>query len=175
MENPVVTETGHSYERDVLIEHLNKNGPIDPTTRKPISGKFYPNLNVKKATEEFLLQYINLLTIGTHGPSSSGLTKTTGLSSSEYLYMFEVSTSVLIITMNMFTDGYYDPMHEIIPPVEGKGGIYLGGIDAAENTDILTEKGIFSILTIAAGAEYVKYPKEFVPNHHHSRLAASTP
>ena len=38
MENPVTVESGHSYERDVLIEHLQKNGPIDPATREPISG-----------------------------------------------------------------------------------------------------------------------------------------
>lgn len=57
MENPVVTESGMCYEREVLEEHLKKNGAIDPTTRKPISTKFYPNQNIKKAIEEFLLKY----------------------------------------------------------------------------------------------------------------------
>ena len=56
MENPVVTESGQSYELDVLVEHLKKNGAIDPTTRQPISGKYYPNINIKKAIEEFLLK-----------------------------------------------------------------------------------------------------------------------
>ena len=56
MENPVVTESGLTYERDVLVEHFKKSGGIDPTTRKPISTAFYPNVNIKKATEEFLLK-----------------------------------------------------------------------------------------------------------------------
>lgn len=56
MENPVVTEAGHTYEKDVLVEHFKKNGAIDPTTRKPISPNFYPNQNIKTATEEFLLK-----------------------------------------------------------------------------------------------------------------------
>lgn len=43
METPVLTEAGHCYEKDVLIEAVRKNGPIDPTTREPISTKFYPN------------------------------------------------------------------------------------------------------------------------------------
>lgn len=33
MENPVVTDAGHTYERDMLIEAIEKNGPIDPVTR----------------------------------------------------------------------------------------------------------------------------------------------
>ncbi|CAD8105657.1 unnamed protein product [Paramecium primaurelia] len=55
MENPVVNDAGQTYERDMLIEALNKNGPSDPTTRQPISKRFYPNLNVKQATQDFLL------------------------------------------------------------------------------------------------------------------------
>lgn len=47
MQNPVTTEVGQTYEREVLMEALNKNGPIDPATRQPISGVFYPNQNVK--------------------------------------------------------------------------------------------------------------------------------
>ncbi|KAM3136167.1 hypothetical protein pb186bvf_011789 [Paramecium bursaria] len=55
MENPVTVESGHSYEKDVLIEHLQKNGPIDPATREPISGQFYTNHNLKQGIEYFLL------------------------------------------------------------------------------------------------------------------------
>lgn len=47
MENPVITEAGHCYEKVVLIEHLRKNGNIDPLTRKPINSKFYDDFNVK--------------------------------------------------------------------------------------------------------------------------------
>ena len=37
MEDPVTTETGMTYEREVIREHFEKNGKIDPVTRKPIS------------------------------------------------------------------------------------------------------------------------------------------
>jgi STIP1 family protein 1 len=49
MENPVVSEAGHCYEKEVLEEHLMKNGGIDPSTRKPISGRYYENYNIKQA------------------------------------------------------------------------------------------------------------------------------
>lgn len=54
MENPVCTDAGICYERDVLIEHFQKNGGIDPSTRKPISMAFSEDVNVKQAIEYFL-------------------------------------------------------------------------------------------------------------------------
>jgi len=33
MEEPVITESGITYEKAVLMEHLNKNGNFDPVTR----------------------------------------------------------------------------------------------------------------------------------------------
>jgi len=55
MEDPVTTQSGHSYERAVLMEHLRKNGLFDPVTRDPISMEhIYPNLNLKQAIETFL-------------------------------------------------------------------------------------------------------------------------
>lgn len=47
IEDPVTTESGHTYEREVIEEHIKKNGNIDPVTRKQISGVLYPNLAVK--------------------------------------------------------------------------------------------------------------------------------
>ena len=47
MENPVCTEAGHCYEKEVIEEHLQKNGPIDPFTRQPVSPKLYPAFNIK--------------------------------------------------------------------------------------------------------------------------------
>jgi hypothetical protein len=55
MENPVVTDAGQCYEREVLEEHLAKNGNIDPSTRKPISPKYYVDYNIKQAIQYFLL------------------------------------------------------------------------------------------------------------------------
>jgi len=47
MENPVLTEAGHCYEKDVLEEHFRKNGATDPCTRKPVSTNYFEAINVK--------------------------------------------------------------------------------------------------------------------------------
>jgi hypothetical protein len=47
MENPVVTQAGHCYEREALEEHLKTNGIVDPFTRQPISQEFYEDVNIK--------------------------------------------------------------------------------------------------------------------------------
>lgn len=54
IEDPVTTESGHTYEKEVIEEHLKKNGNIDPVTRKPISGNLFPNLAVKQGIADFL-------------------------------------------------------------------------------------------------------------------------
>ena len=33
MEDPVTTSSGHSYDREPLVEHFEKNGFTDPLTR----------------------------------------------------------------------------------------------------------------------------------------------
>jgi STIP1 family protein 1 len=55
MENPVLTEAGHCYEKEVLEEHFSKNGFTDPCTRRPVSGRIIVALNIKQAIEYFLL------------------------------------------------------------------------------------------------------------------------
>ena len=55
MENPVLTEAGHCYEKEVLEQHFEKNGAIDPCTRKPVSVKYFEAINIKQAIEYFLL------------------------------------------------------------------------------------------------------------------------
>jgi STIP1 family protein 1 len=55
MEEPVTTTAGHSYEKEVLIEHIEKNGLVDPVARTPITKDgVVPNLNIKQAIEEFV-------------------------------------------------------------------------------------------------------------------------
>ena len=54
MEDPVVTDSGQTYERDAIEAHIQKNGKTDPFTRQPIKGPLYPNVSVKKAVQEFL-------------------------------------------------------------------------------------------------------------------------
>lgn len=43
MEDPVITESGFTYEKEVIKAHFEKNGKFDPVTRKPCSGILYPN------------------------------------------------------------------------------------------------------------------------------------
>lgn len=49
MEDPVTTESGQTYERSAIEEHIQRNGKTDPFTRKPISGILYPSITIKKA------------------------------------------------------------------------------------------------------------------------------
>jgi len=53
MHDPVITRTGHSYERATLLEHL-KNNPTDPLTREPLTPKeLRPNVALRQVLEEF--------------------------------------------------------------------------------------------------------------------------
>ncbi|KAK3678340.1 hypothetical protein LTR78_001637 [Recurvomyces mirabilis] len=53
MHDPVMTKTGHSYERATIYEHL-KRSPTDPLTREPLTiDELRPNFGLKAACEEF--------------------------------------------------------------------------------------------------------------------------
>ncbi|KAJ4829277.1 hypothetical protein Tsubulata_025786 [Turnera subulata] len=53
--DPVVTPSGISYERAVILEHLDKVGRFDPVTREPLSpSQLVPNLAIKEAVQAFL-------------------------------------------------------------------------------------------------------------------------
>lgn len=53
MHDPVITRTGHSYERATLLEHL-KHNPFDPLTREPLTPKdLRPNVALRQVLEEF--------------------------------------------------------------------------------------------------------------------------
>jgi hypothetical protein len=56
-------------------------------------------------------------------------------------------------------------MHQIIESTDDKGGIYLGGIDAALDVKILLKRRIGAILTVAYGANYGVYPESFVSSY----------
>ncbi|KAL8637040.1 MAG: hypothetical protein Q9228_005645 [Teloschistes exilis] len=54
MHDPVLTKTGHSYDRCTILEHL-KRSPTDPLTRETLTvGDLRPNLALKQACAEFL-------------------------------------------------------------------------------------------------------------------------
>lgn len=54
MEDPVTTSAGQTYEREVIEDHIKKNGLIDPFTREAVERQLYPNLAIKQGVSEFL-------------------------------------------------------------------------------------------------------------------------
>ncbi|PON75085.1 Histidine triad (HIT) protein [Parasponia andersonii] len=53
--DPVITPSGLTYERSVIMEHLCKVGTFDPITREPLDERqLVPNLAIKEAVQAFL-------------------------------------------------------------------------------------------------------------------------
>ncbi|XP_062174857.1 E3 ubiquitin-protein ligase CHIP isoform X2 [Alnus glutinosa] len=53
--DPVITPSGVTYERSVILDHLQKVGHFDPITREPLDqSQLIPNLAIKEAVEAFL-------------------------------------------------------------------------------------------------------------------------
>lgn len=48
MTDPVVTPCGITYDRPELLHHLEKVGPFDPISRRPLTvSQLIPNLAIK--------------------------------------------------------------------------------------------------------------------------------
>lgn len=55
MKDPVITPSGITYERELLKQHLQRNGEFEPVTREPCSMKnVYCNYALKEAIDLFL-------------------------------------------------------------------------------------------------------------------------
>ncbi|KAL3517858.1 hypothetical protein ACH5RR_020447 [Cinchona calisaya] len=53
--DPVITPGGVTYERAVILDHLEKVGRFDPITREPLyKSQLVPNLAIKEAVRAFL-------------------------------------------------------------------------------------------------------------------------
>lgn len=53
--DPVITPSGVTYERAVILEHLQKVGKFDPITRDPLyPSQLVPNFAIKEAVDSFL-------------------------------------------------------------------------------------------------------------------------
>ncbi|KAL6967956.1 RING-type E3 ubiquitin transferase [Sarracenia purpurea var. burkii] len=53
--DPVITPSGVTYERAVILDHLQKVGQFDPITRQPLyQSQLIPNLAIKEAVQAFL-------------------------------------------------------------------------------------------------------------------------
>ncbi|KAM7521874.1 hypothetical protein LguiA_011776 [Lonicera macranthoides] len=56
--DPVITPSGFTYERAVIIDHIHKVGQFDPITREPLyQSQLVPNLAIKEAVQAFLEQH----------------------------------------------------------------------------------------------------------------------
>lgn len=50
MMNPICNEYGNSYSKSAYLDHIKKNGKVDPLTKKPMQTPImYNNINLKKA------------------------------------------------------------------------------------------------------------------------------
>lgn len=53
--DPVITPSGITYEKAIILEHLNKNGQFDPLTRNSLHpNDLYPNLAIKNSVNTFI-------------------------------------------------------------------------------------------------------------------------
>ncbi|MCO5590987.1 hypothetical protein L7F22_044963 [Adiantum nelumboides] len=56
--DPVITPSGVTYEREVLLDHLDKVGKFDPLTRQPLDpNQLTSNLAVKEAVRSYLAEH----------------------------------------------------------------------------------------------------------------------
>lgn len=56
--DPVITPSGFTYERAVILSHLQKVGNFDPITREPLSTcQLIPNLAIKEAVQSYLAKH----------------------------------------------------------------------------------------------------------------------
>ncbi|KAL6214260.1 hypothetical protein ACLB2K_013698 [Fragaria x ananassa] len=56
--DPVITPSGVTYERSVILNHLEKVGKFDPITREPVDpSQLIPNFAIKEAVEAYLKEH----------------------------------------------------------------------------------------------------------------------
>ncbi len=52
--DPVMTSSGHTYEKEALEEHLRKNNNLDPVSRMEVDPRdLRPNIIAKKTAEDY--------------------------------------------------------------------------------------------------------------------------
>ena len=55
MDEPVVIQSGHTYEKAMIEKHFQMSGAFDPITRQQVDPNvLIPNHMLKKAGEDFL-------------------------------------------------------------------------------------------------------------------------
>lgn len=52
--DPVLLSSGHTYEREEINKHFQKNGFKDPMTGEAVSPNIVDNINLRQAIEDFI-------------------------------------------------------------------------------------------------------------------------
>ena len=57
MEEPVILESGFTYEKEKILEHFQYNGSFDPITREKVNPEVLIfNKHIKQASQDFLMK-----------------------------------------------------------------------------------------------------------------------
>lgn len=57
MDEPVILQSGFTYEKAEISKHFEKNGNFDPMTREEVDPNvLILNKQIKQATQDFLMQ-----------------------------------------------------------------------------------------------------------------------
>lgn len=57
MEEPVILDSGFTYEKSQIIKHFKVNGNFDPLTRQEVNPTILiENQSIKQATQDFVLK-----------------------------------------------------------------------------------------------------------------------
>lgn len=55
--DPVITPSGITYEKSIILDHLDRNGKFDPLTKQPLNpDQLYPNLAIKNSVCSYIEQ-----------------------------------------------------------------------------------------------------------------------
>jgi len=54
MVDPKLLSSGHTYEKDEIKKHFDKNGLKDPLTNSQVKPHLIDNINLKQAIEDYL-------------------------------------------------------------------------------------------------------------------------
>lgn len=57
MEDPVILESGFTYEKEQILKHFRFNGNVDPLTGEQVNPNvLITNKNIKQASQDFLIK-----------------------------------------------------------------------------------------------------------------------
>jgi hypothetical protein len=98
--DPVLLSSGHTYEREVITTHFEKNGFKDPMTGEAVNANIVDNINLRQAIEDYIEKYNFSMTLGTRGVTSTQKKITTCRSASYNKLRFLPSNNMSLLLQN---------------------------------------------------------------------------